>query len=286
MAIAERIVQPNPTPSPRSDRAAAPAARTDARTRTPARLGPRSAARTADGRLVRISERGGADAPTTTARAPRTGRATVDGLAVDGRVADGRVITGRNPRTVRTRRPTSAGLRAHVPGGTDGRGTARAERTAAAGPRPMPQTAAAIELELALATPLRIVPRRRRAARFAGIVCALAVSTMLGAAAFQTQLARRQVQLDQLDQDIRGAREQYDQLRRERAELRSPSRLSEIATDIGMSTATETDFMVMSPEVLAEVQQSTGRLTNEGDDQVDDPLEQFRNVKSVTDGTP
>lgn len=133
---------------------------------------------------------------------------------------------------------------------------------------------------------LRVVPRRRRAARYAGLLCALVVCSMLAAAAFQTQLARRQVELDKLDQAIHGAREQYEVLRRERASLRSPSRLSEVAKEIGMVPATETGFMVMSPDVLSIVQQSVGTLGDADGGLVPDPLAQFRDVKSVTDGTP
>ena len=119
-----------------------------------------------------------------------------------------------------------------------------------------------------------------------GVLCTLLVLVMLGAAAFQTQLARRQVELDRLDSDISAAREHYEELRRERAELRSPSNLSAVASEAGMVPATEAGFMVLSPEVLAEVQRSAGMIVGVGDVEQEDPLEQFREVKSITDGTP
>jgi len=212
-------------------------------------------------------------------------------MAIAERVVDRDVErddTPRPSRTIRTRtgrpaRTKPVGTRAHGSAAGLARTTARAERIAATSPRPLVRATAGIEVDPH--PPLRLVPRRRRAARFAGVVCALVVLTMLGAAAFQTQLARRQVQLDQLDQDIRSAREQYDQLRRERAELRSPSRLAGIASDIGMVAATQTEFIVMSPDVLAEVQESAGSL-DPADGNESDPLQQFRAVKSITDGTP
>ena len=46
---------------------------------------------------------------------------------------------------------------------------------------------------------LAVVPRRRRTARLVGVAAFFASSLMLGAAAFQTQLARRQVELDKVD---------------------------------------------------------------------------------------
>jgi len=67
---------------------------------------------------------------------------------------------------------------------------------------------------------LVVVPRRRRTARLVAAGCTVVFGLMLGAAAFQTQLARRQLNLDTMDRDIRAAHEQYDVLRRERAELR------------------------------------------------------------------
>jgi len=53
----------------------------------------------------------------------------------------------------------------------------------------------------------------------------------------------------------------------------------------GMVAATQTEFIVMSPDVLAEVQESAGSL-DPADGNESDPLQQFRAVKSITDGTP
>ena len=129
-------------------------------------------------------------------------------------------------------------------------------------------------------------PRRRGAVRVVAVLCTLLVAVMMGAAAFQTQLARRQVELDRLESDIHSAREQYEVLRRERAELRSPAHLSAAAAERGMVPATEAGFMVLSPEVLAEVQRSAGMIVGADGVEQEDPLQQFRDVKSVTDGAP
>lgn len=102
---------------------------------------------------------------------------------------------------------------------------------------------------------LTVVPRRRAARSIIG-VWVLAVLLMGGAAAFQTQLARRQVTLDILDSQIRAAHDTYDVLRRERAELRSPGRLVEQAALLGMRPADRTEFISIAPEVIAEVQRS------------------------------
>ena len=151
-----------------------------------------------------------------------------------------------------------------------------------AGPRPMVRATVGILASPAPKPTLTVVPRRRRAARFLGVLCALIVLAMLGAASFQTLLAQRQLELDRLDQEIVDAREQYEVLRQERAELRSPQRLAGIATAAGMIPTKQSSFVSLSPELMAVVQESVGPLGVAGTGTSSDPLEQFRIVKSLT----
>jgi cell division protein FtsL len=118
------------------------------------------------------------------------------------------------------------------------------------------------------------------------VVCTLIAVAMAGAAAFQTQLAQRQVQLDRIESEIQAARQQYEQLRRERAELRSPARLSEVAQSMGMVPASANGFMVISAEVVATVRESAGTLGADAGRRSGDQLAQFRQVKSVSETTP
>jgi cell division protein FtsL len=129
---------------------------------------------------------------------------------------------------------------------------------------------------------LVVVPRRRRAMRMLVVVAAVVVLAMLGAAAFQTLLAQRQLELDRLDQDVGAARERYEVLRQERAELRSPQRLAEIAAGAGMVPAKQSTFVRLSPELIATVQESVGPLSWSTAAEDPDPLDQFRLVKSLT----
>jgi hypothetical protein len=131
---------------------------------------------------------------------------------------------------------------------------------------------------------LIVVPRRRRAARLLAVGAFLVSSLMLSAAAFQTQLARRQVELDRVDGQIRAARITFNDLRRQRAELRSPERLSTIGASLGMTTATETEFVELSPEVIAEVEQSAGGVFDPEIEAVDPVFEEFKIVKSIAGG--
>lgn len=129
-----------------------------------------------------------------------------------------------------------------------------------------------------------VVPRRRRAARIIVAGCSFAFVLMLGAAAFQTQLARRQVELDQLDRGVAEATSNYEVLRSERAALRAPQRLAVEAANLGMHPASNGDFMTVTPEVVALVQQSAGFIDDSS--AATGLLDQFRTVKSVAGGAP
>lgn len=133
---------------------------------------------------------------------------------------------------------------------------------------------------------LVVVPRRRRAVGLAVVLSSMIGASMLGAAAFQTQLARRQLELDRLDGEISAQRDQYDVLRRERAELRSPARLSEVASSTGMVPARDNSIDSIGIDVLVAVKQSTGLLDRSKLDDGSALLEQFRVVKALTNGQP
>jgi hypothetical protein len=109
---------------------------------------------------------------------------------------------------------------------------------------------------------------------------------MLGAAAFQTQLASRQLQLDAVDQEIRDAYDRYDVMRRERAELRSPGRLAVEASALGMVPATETRFMALDPDVIATVQR-TGVAGDVIDaTEIGEEFQQYADVKAQSGVAP
>lgn len=122
----------------------------------------------------------------------------------------------------------------------------------------------------------------------AGIAWTLVVLGLLGAAVFHTQLAERQLRLDRLDRAVAAERERFDDLRYQRAELRSPVRLAEAATALGMHRGEATTFVSVAPDAVARQLAAAGPI----DDDVvrivvhTDPLDQFRAVKSVTEETP
>ena len=105
---------------------------------------------------------------------------------------------------------------------------------------------------------------------------------------FHTQLAERQLRLDRLDREVATQRERFDELRYERAELRSPVRLAAAASELGMRRGRANTFVTVTPEAVARQLAAAGPI---GDNPVrivihTDPLDQFRSVKSVTEGQP
>jgi hypothetical protein len=144
---------------------------------------------------------------------------------------------------------------------------------------------ATVGIKASVRPSLTLVPRRRRAARVAVVLSAVIVSAMLASAAFQTRLAQSQLELDRLDRELSASRVSYDSLRRERAELRSPGRLSEVAEATGMVSTDEVSYMEIDPATYAAVQQATGVLDGSGTGE-ERLLDQFREVKAATDGTP
>lgn len=133
---------------------------------------------------------------------------------------------------------------------------------------------------------LIVVPRRRRTARLIAVASVVVFGLMLGAAAFQTQLARRQLEIDTLDRRIRSAEQQYDVLRRERAELRSPGRLATEASALGMVPATQTEFVTLDPDVIATVQRAGAPGSSTAAPTVEDEFEQYAVVKAQAGGAP
>jgi cell division protein FtsL len=117
------------------------------------------------------------------------------------------------------------------------------------------------------------------------LVAAFIATSMLGAAAFQVYLAQAQLQLDQLDREIRDTTARYEQLRLERAELRSPGNLQAIAEQWQLQPDGSASFMVLSPEVLAVAKQSSA-LLDPGYSSERELLEQFRTVKAFQGSAP
>lgn len=138
---------------------------------------------------------------------------------------------------------------------------------------------------------LTLVPVRRRFAWFAVTLTVLVSAVMMGAIFLHTRIAERQLQIDQMERAVRTAQEDFDVLRSQRAELRSPTRISASATALGMVIGSESEFVAIDPMLLAITIAQTGQVpaTDEivvGSDQRLEPLDQFRLVKGVSSEAP
>lgn len=111
---------------------------------------------------------------------------------------------------------------------------------------------------------LHVVPqparRRGNVSRATLVVFTLTVFT-IAVVVFQATIAEQQLRLDALTQDLRLAESHYDNLRQERAELLSPSRLREEAVMMGMYQGLSTKFVEVQSQVVAEVMSSTAKMS-------------------------
>jgi len=110
---------------------------------------------------------------------------------------------------------------------------------------------------------LRLVPtetrRRSAVSRLTLVVMVLAVS-IVAVIIFQATIAEQQLRLDALTNDLRLAEVHHNNLRQERAELLSPSRLREEAVMMGMYQGMSTKFTEIPADVVAEVMASTAKM--------------------------
>lgn len=101
---------------------------------------------------------------------------------------------------------------------------------------------------------LQVVVAPRRALHWVVVGVALIFAMMLGAAWFQTQLAQRQVQLDQLDRDMRAESKRHITLRAERAELLAAPNLFAAAPRLGLGPAGVSRPATIDAELIALVE--------------------------------
>lgn len=130
--------------------------------------------------------------------------------------------------------------------------------------------------------------RRRWPALLGAMVMAIMMVAMLAAAVFHTQLAERQLRVDELEQMVDDERVRFDELRRDRAVLRSPERIAAEANDLGMVPSDSIRFLEIDPQLLA-IQLAAAGATDDRTRPVTEdfgPLDQFRDVKAVSEGQP
>lgn len=138
---------------------------------------------------------------------------------------------------------------------------------------------------------LVVVAGRRRATRFFVSVTMVIALAMGGVVFLNTLLAKRQLQINDIDTQLSDELDRFEELRAERAELRAPSRLEPLAEDLGMVAVSESEFAQVDPIAYAQQLALNGRLPgapvdNAGIASASDPMEQFRAVKELIEEGP
>ena len=136
---------------------------------------------------------------------------------------------------------------------------------------------------------LRLVPRRRAAVNAALLLVVVVVALMLAAVVLHTQLDRAPAR----DRPARAGRsteahERFDVLRRQRAELRSPTRLATEGAELGMTSPPNDRVRRRRRPTLAAVDRRRRhrRRASPARSTPTDPLDQFRRVKAATAEAP
>ena len=138
---------------------------------------------------------------------------------------------------------------------------------------------------------LAVVEGRRRVAWFVVTLSMMIGGVMVGALALHTRISERQLHIDQLERAVRQAQTDFDVLRADRAELRSPTLLANRAGELGMVPGSESEFLPVDPTTYAILIAATGEIPvaesiGAGANTRLEPLDQFRLVKSVSSEVP
>jgi cell division protein FtsL len=127
---------------------------------------------------------------------------------------------------------------------------------------------------------LHVVSNGQRAMRFGVLVGIAVFGVMFAVTAFQTRIAANEQELDKVREHIADARDHYDVLRMQRAELRSPERLTAEAGNLGMQPARPVEFASTDPSAVAAMLVATADLHTEQAQAAPGPLEAYGVVKS------
>lgn len=109
---------------------------------------------------------------------------------------------------------------------------------------------------------------------------------MVGSLTLHTRIAERQLAIDNLESSLNASQAEFEVLRSQRAELRSPTRIALESGALGMIPGTAGDFVDVDPLLVAITIARTGELpaqgaTSNGFASAVEPLDQFRAVKAL-----
>lgn len=133
---------------------------------------------------------------------------------------------------------------------------------------------------------LTVVERRQRRFVIAFIGPIVLFAAMFGATAMRSYIAGQQMRLDHLNSDIARARQHFDELRAERAQLQSPSHLMEVARQQGLVGAVGTQIVSIPASVAAQVAATVGKVDADVAGPQTSQLDAFGHLKATVENTP
>lgn len=134
--------------------------------------------------------------------------------------------------------------------------------------------------------PLTLVPRREGVYVQVFSFVATVVIVMGLVVALRAHMAQQQMRIDSLNYDITRARQHYDTLRAQRAELQSPESLIASARAMGMVPSISTRIIDIPASIAAEIAATVGKVDADVADAQESPLDEFGRLKPSVVGSP
>ena len=133
---------------------------------------------------------------------------------------------------------------------------------------------------------LTVVPRPEGVYVRVFVFVAVMIGVMGLVVALRAHMAQEQMRIDSLNYDISRARQHYDTLRAERAELQSPESLIASARAMGMVPSVSTRIIDIPATIAAEVAATVGKVDADVVAAHESPLDEFGRLKPSVVGSP
>ena len=132
---------------------------------------------------------------------------------------------------------------------------------------------------------LSVVPRRKRAFRLAALAFVIVFVSMLALTIFEIRIAQNQLELDRTNTRVDHAQLQFDQLRKQNAQLRAPDRLVTEAAKAGMVPGHNGELLTVDPKTVAAVRAAAGADADQlPSGTAEDPFADHERVKAAIAG--
>jgi hypothetical protein len=133
---------------------------------------------------------------------------------------------------------------------------------------------------------LTLVPKHRSPIVIVVVVMAMFFGTLFGVVVLRTHMAQQQQIFDELTFDLIRARNNFDELRAERARLQSPDVLVDAARSMGLVPTAGLKLVDVPPSIAAEVAETLGKVDMDLVKPAETPLDMFGRLKAEVSVSP